>query len=344
MSVDDWLRRHLVCPRDRLPLQPATDELVCQREHRYPVVDGVPVLLLDGVNRTLEVAWGSIKAASQSAASDHVFLDTLGCEESERLFMQKTFASGESPAVDPVVQYMLLATNGNLYRTILGSLTRYPIPDIRLPPGEGRTVLDVGCGWGRWTIAAAQKNYRAVGIDPSLGAIMAARRSAAALGVDAGFIVADARYLPFSSDTYSVVFSYSVLQHFGTPDLIAGLREVARVLRPGGFSLIQMANALGLRNLQHQARRGFRPATDFEVYYRLPGELKAHFSQCIGPTSTSVDCFFGLGLQPSDGDLLPARYRPILAASEALRRLSTHVPFMDLIADSIYLESHKPPV
>ena len=39
----------------------------------------------------------------------------------------------------------------------------------------GTRLLDIGCSWGRWSLAAAARGYDAVGIDPSLGAIMAAR-------------------------------------------------------------------------------------------------------------------------------------------------------------------------
>ena len=44
---------------------------------------------------------------------------------------------------------------------------------LDLPRGP---LLDIGCSWGRWSLAAARKGYSVVGIDPSLGAVMAARR------------------------------------------------------------------------------------------------------------------------------------------------------------------------
>ena len=65
--------------------------------------------------------------------------------------------------VDEHVRASLIKTHGNLYRGV--ELTRYPIPSFPLPDGRGRALLDVGCNWGRWTIAAARAGWRPTGID-----------------------------------------------------------------------------------------------------------------------------------------------------------------------------------
>jgi ubiquinone/menaquinone biosynthesis C-methylase UbiE len=210
---------------------------------------------------------------------------------------------------------------------------------LRLPGQPGQTLLDIGCSWGRWSIAAARKGYDVVGIDPSLGAIMAAKRVSASLGAAARWVVADARFLPFAPQSFAVVFSYSVLQHFSKGDAAIALGEVARVLRAGGNSLIQMSNALGIRSLQHQLRRGFRPAKEFEVRYWTPRELKKMFQRRIGETKLSVDGYFGLGIQATDDEMLPFKYRAVVRASELLRGLSRKAPFLSWFADSVYLHS-----
>ena len=66
---------------------------------------------------------------------------------------------------------------------------------------------------GRWSIAAARKGFSVVGIDPSLGAVMAARRIAKELNLDIKYLVADGRFLPFRERQFKVAYSYSVLQH-----------------------------------------------------------------------------------------------------------------------------------
>ncbi len=64
---------------------------------------------------------------------------------------------------------------------------------LGLVPGE--RVLDVGCGPGRHALALARRGLRVVGVDISQTFVDLARRSAEAEGLDATFVVADARTL-----------------------------------------------------------------------------------------------------------------------------------------------------
>jgi 2-polyprenyl-3-methyl-5-hydroxy-6-metoxy-1,4-benzoquinol methylase len=247
--------------------------------------------------------------------------------------------SPEDCAVHPSVQRLVGATCGIMYRNLVGDLPRYPIPNIRIPAANGQRLLDVGCNWGRWSIAAARKGYHVVGVDPDLGALRAARDVAKQLGISVTYVAGDARRLPFRNGAFDRVFSYSVLQHFCREDLRQVLASVRKVLKPGGRSLIQMANAFGIRCMYHQARRGFRRPRDFEVRYWTAGELRREFTRLIGTTSISVDGFFGLGIQGADADILPLRYRAIISASELLRAISLRLPALHRFADSLYLES-----
>src|SRR6266404_5612539 len=77
----------------------------------------------------------------------------------------------------------------------------------------------------------------------------------APVGVDALFVVGDGRYLPFHDGIFDQAFSYSVLQHLSKDNARATLREIHRVLRPDGASMIQMANKLGPRSLYNQMRQ-----------------------------------------------------------------------------------------
>jgi SAM-dependent methyltransferase len=223
----------------------------------------------------------------------------------------------------------------------MGKLKRYPIPELRLPPGENRTFLDIGCSWGRWTMAAARKNYRAVGMDPSLGAVLVARQVSTQLGLQCDFVVADARYLPFRSQSINVAFSYSVIQHFSKADAYTALGEIGRVLTVAGVTLVQMPNRYGVRSLYHILRRGRRQLKNFDVRYWTPAELKKAFEGEIGTPEITVDGFFGLGIQLSDLDLLPIRYRAIARVSEWLRILSLHLPFITNLADSLFVQVHR---
>lgn len=320
MTLDPWLAANLVCPRDRLRLELAGNTLLCAADHEYPVVDGIPVLLVSEREATHASCWVSLDEAAAGRTGD---VEPLG------------------EGIDPRVADVIGATCGYLYRHLIGRLPRYPIPELRLPEGDGKLFLEVGCSWGRWCFAAARRGYRAVGIDPSLLAVRAARRVSSQLGIPGSFVVGDARALPFPSETFDVVFSYSVFQHFAKDAVAESLAEIERVLDPAGISLVQMANKYGLRSFYGQARRRFTEPRDFDVRYWGPGELERVFEERIGPSTLSVDGFFSLNAQASDIDLMPARYRAVIRASDALRAASERIGALKQVADSLYVTSRK---
>jgi SAM-dependent methyltransferase len=308
-------------------------------------VDGIPVLLLDDKRQTIEIAEASLAAASKSREGraqpvDRLFTSTLGISEDEKEGILAEAIKSPS-CVDPVARFMIGATNGILYKHLIGNVSQYPIPELRLPSAQGRRLLDVGCSWGRWSVAASRLGYRVVGIDPSLGAVLAARRVSRQLGAAGDFVVGDVRFLPFAAESFDTVFSYSVIQHFSKEDAHLAVAEIGRVLRRGGECLVQMPNKWGPRCLLHQVRRGFRVPVRFEVRYWALSELLRTFSSKVGPTHLSVDCFFGLGLQASDSHLMPLRIRYLIRTSEVLRRFSRHLPLLTYVADSVYVASLK---
>ncbi len=320
-EFDPWFERELVCPRDKGDLYRDGNRLLCRLRHSYPIVDGIPIMLIDDVPQTAPDVTARSLAPSGS-------------------IIAKPAANG---AVDSYVQRAIVGTNGNLYARIVGKLPRYPIPEIQLPPAreDARDLLDLGCNWGRWSIAAAYKGYRPVGMDPGLESILPARRIARQLGVEARFIVGDARYLPFRAERFDVVYSYGVLQHFSPADAKLAIAEASRVVACRGTVLIQMAARYGLLSILQQARRGFRAARGFEVRYWKPTDIAAAFRNSVGPTTLSVDGYLTLNPQPSDLDLLPLHARQIVRLSEALRALSRRIPGLLEVADSIFAESRK---
>ena len=340
--IDPWLRERLVCPRDHGALTDCDGSLRCADGHVYPIVDGVPVMLIGDVPQTFGAANASLALASGPVSESRVtdlYLDSVEISDEEKRGVVQLAA--RRPAVDPVVSYLIAATNGIMYRHLIGRLESYPIPQIKMPDGRGRALLDVGCGWGRWSVAAAQRGYRTIGIDPSLGAVMAARRVAAELKADAVFVVGDARYLPFRSGGFDAVFSYSVIQHFSRIDAERSIAEMGRVLREGGLARVQMPTRYGLRCLYHQARRGFRDGDDFEVRYWRTGDLHRLFNHRIGQTQLEVDGYFGIGLQQTDAHLMPRTRRAVLAASRWLTAASARLPWLTGLADSVYVEATK---
>ena len=320
-QLDRWLAERLVCPRDLKPVQVRGDRLVCLNRHEYPYVDGIPVMLLDEAIPAQREAQVTLEQVAHRPPS--VAEEPLLC----------------TGAIDQFVQQAIAATSGNLFRSSVNKLHRYPIPNIPLPPAPGKSFLDLGCNWGRWCLAAAQNGYRPVGIDHNLDAIRAARRVARQLGVTSHYLVADARHLPFLSGCFDAVFSYSVFQHLDKDDAKQSFREAGRILAPSGTCLIQMPNKFGFRNMGVQLMRGFRPGTGFEVRYWSPKELKETFHQLVGPTTLRVDGFFSLNPDARNAELLPPGGRMLVSCSESLRRLSQRFLWMIGVPDSLFVES-----
>ena len=323
--MNDWLRSHLVCPRDKQKLESSENQLICPEKHIYPVYDDIPVMLVDEaevthdyINRTLEKIAQSKDSAVESNGSIN------GSNKNE---------------IDEYVQGEVPYTSGTMYFSVQHKLTRYPIPETRLLEGTGERLLDIGCNWGRWSIAAARKGYKPVGIDPSLDAVLAARRVSKQLGAKTDFVVGDARFLPFATDAFETVFSYSVFQHFSKENVRISLDEVVRVLKPGGKTLIQMPNRYGVRQYYNRRRRGNTEGEGFEVRYWTPSELLETFEKKIGETKMTTDCYFGLGIQASDVDLLPPHFKMVVYSSEILRKISGVFKPLMKVADSVYLES-----
>jgi len=344
-DIDLWYLENLVCPVERARLHWDGACLVSDAGRRYPVIEGIPIMLVEERDQTIGVAAATMRCARETLAAgiarDEFYVATLGISEVQRAEVARLVAAGNS-RIEPVVSYLVAATNGIAYKSLVGHLTEYPIPKLRLPAANpGELLLDIGCNWGRWCMAAAKLGYAAVGIDPSLGSVLAARRVSRSMGLDIRFVVGDARFLPFREGLFDRVFSYSVLQHFSKPDCIEALKEVGRTLKPDGSSFIQMAHAIGVRSFQHQARRRFREARDFEVRYWTIPEMSVAFEREIGPAKISVDCYFGLGLQKSDGHLMKPFPRLAMRLSEALRFMSRFFTPLVYAADSIYVSSRR---
>jgi ubiquinone/menaquinone biosynthesis C-methylase UbiE len=105
----------------------------------------------------------------------------------------------------------------------------------------GQDVLEVGCGTGLILARTAGFARRAVGIDLSAGMLARARQR----GLEV--MQASATELPLATGSIDVAYSFKVLAHI--PDVRGALREMARVVRPGGWVLAEFYNARSLRRL-----------------------------------------------------------------------------------------------
>ena len=108
------------------------------------------------------------------------------------------------------------------------------------PLADGMRTLDIGCGGGGGILELLRRfpGIRADGVDVSEESVAMCRRRVAAAGVaDPGGIVrGDAVSLPAGDGTYDG--AYAIESVYFWADLGAGLREVRRVLKSGGFAAV----------------------------------------------------------------------------------------------------------
>ncbi len=106
------------------------------------------------------------------------------------------------------------------------------VVDFAAPAGTER-VLDIGTGAGHTALALAPRVSSVVLTDPVPTMLATARRVFADAGVrNAEFVEATAERLPFPDASFDIVSTRLAAHHFD--DVALAMREVARVLRPGG--------------------------------------------------------------------------------------------------------------
>lgn len=120
----------------------------------------------------------------------------------------------------------------------------------------GKHVLEIGCGNGAdgYMFATNGADYTAVDLTPE--AVEATRRHFAAEGLSGKFRVESCDQLSFADSSFDSVYSFGVLHH--TPDPERAVREVHRVLKPGGTARVMLYH-------RHS----------FNYYFRILGYMRA---------------------------------------------------------------------
>lgn len=97
---------------------------------------------------------------------------------------------------------------------------------------RGARVLDVGCGTGNASLAAARRGAVVTGLDPAARLVDVARKRAGAEGLEVSFVNGEAGALPFADASFDVVLS--VFAVIFAPDPAGAATELLRVAKPGG--------------------------------------------------------------------------------------------------------------
>ena len=143
--------------------------------------------------------------------------------ETHRHFVPAAGADWLLPFYDPLTR--LLGTRSALRRLV---------EQAGLAPGQ--RVLDLGCGTGALTLVAkgAQPGIEITGLDPDEKALARASRKAERAGLAIAFVQGFGDALPFPDASFERVLSSFMFHHLESAQKPGVLRELRRVLRPGG--------------------------------------------------------------------------------------------------------------
>jgi ubiquinone/menaquinone biosynthesis C-methylase UbiE len=102
----------------------------------------------------------------------------------------------------------------------------------------GKKLLEIGCGLGTDLLQFARNGAQTTGVDLTEDSVALAQKRFQLYGVSGEFRPADAEKLPFSENTFDVVYSFGVLHH--TPNTQKAIDEVHRILKPNGDIVIML--------------------------------------------------------------------------------------------------------
>ena len=105
---------------------------------------------------------------------------------------------------------------------------------------KDKKILEVGCGKGKESLELSRAGAEVTGIDFSHNAISSLKNIIEATSSKMTALQCDARNLPFQGNSFDLVFSQGVIEHFTNPQPL--LREQFRVLKPGGIIVVEVPN------------------------------------------------------------------------------------------------------
>lgn len=115
----------------------------------------------------------------------------------------------------------------------------YNVEPMKARLNAGARVLDVGCGNGKMLDPLLRAGFDVVGADVSRNALLSLAGRSTVQG--------DARHLPFKENVFNGAVCYDVLQHLLEGERNEAVREIYRVLAPGGMLFIQVFGYMDMR-------------------------------------------------------------------------------------------------
>ncbi|MFZ5366547.1 MAG: class I SAM-dependent methyltransferase [Patescibacteria group bacterium] len=109
----------------------------------------------------------------------------------------------------------------------------------------GKKVLEVGCGKAGDSVALSKMGADCYALDFSNTALAVSGNLAERRKVKLILVMADAKSLPFNDNSFDLVFSQGLIEHYQPPNLL--ISEQKRVVKPGGFILIDVPQLFSLQ-------------------------------------------------------------------------------------------------
>jgi len=147
----------------------------------------------------------------------------------------------------------------------------YDLAPIMQHLARGASVLDIGCGSGRYLVPLARNGFEAVAADIS-------RHALESLGPRYVRLVADVCHLPISDCQFDAVTCYGVLEHLTQIGCASAAAEVFRILRDQGLAFIEVTGLHDVRNPSETQKDAYSIVRrGIPHHYFSPAELRKLF-------------------------------------------------------------------
>jgi ubiquinone/menaquinone biosynthesis C-methylase UbiE len=183
---------------------------------------------------------------------------------------------------------------------------------VNFEAARGKRVLEVGCGSGFAVQLFAEAGADVSARDLTPWAVETTRKRLAAFGLEADVVQGDGEQLEFADGEFDLVFSWGVIHH--SHDMDRALRELVRVLAPGGRIVLMVYNRRSLfyavyKALQHAQPVAQRLGLHFEGARtgEVEGLVVRHFTQAELQAKLEAVGLEQVEIQPygQDSELLP---------------------------------------
>lgn len=147
-------------------------------------------------------------------------------------------------------------------------------------PLAGRTLLDVGCGTGWFAARATARQAHVTALDVSVRLLEKTRQKC-----PAALVAGDACRLPFPDAAFDFVMSSECIEH--THDPLQAVREMCRVVKPGGTVVLTVPNRIWRWSATFAAVFKLRPYEGLEnwvSWWQLRRTLHSHGMRIVGMT------------------------------------------------------------